>query len=306
MSLLHQIIRRRGGRRVKRPRRNGKKTFIVVAIIAVVAVGIGVVGVLAANKAHKSELAASEDTAKNDNKGSAQAGDKNGQQSDAKDNSQSSDSQNNYQNDSQSSDSQDSSKNGSQGSNSPNNSQNDSNSQSDTQSSSQSSEGTDSSASTYDPAIEEDNTAIHRYEFFISDCTWNEAFQSCIKRGGYLVRINSPEEYAYIRKEISKRGMTNIFFRIGGRRDSGSRDYYWVNAENKLFGGKLNAADSWCADEWQKGEPSFKDGNLEEKYMDLFFFDGEKRFVWNDVPDDMLAADPDYSGRLGYICEYGK
>lgn len=286
---------------MRRPRHNGKKIFIIVAIIVVIAAGIGAATALADYKAHKSNTDASKSAA-NDNKGNTQTGGKTDPQS-SKNNSQNSNSQNNSNNGSQSSNSQNDSNNGSQGSNSQNNS----NSQSNTQSPSQSGgDGAGSSAGTYDPSIGEDSTDIHRYEFFISDCTWKEAFQDCINRGGYLVRINSPEEYDYIRKQISKKGMTNIFFRIGGRRDSGSKDYYWVNAGNKLFGKKLNAADSWCADEWQKGEPSFKDGNLEEKYMDLFFFDGEKRFVWNDVPDNMLAADPDYSGRLGYICEYEK
>ena len=77
-----------------------------------------------------------------------------------------------------------------------------------------------------------------------------------------------------------------------------------MNENNKLFGEKLNSADSWCSDEWKNGEPSFQDGSLAEQYMDLFFYDGEKRFVWNDVPDDMLAAESAYSGFLGYICEY--
>lgn len=158
--------------------------------------------------------------------------------------------------------------------------------------------------STYDASIPDDDTAIHRYEYILSDCTWQEAFEDCLNRGGYLARINSSKEYEAIRKEISKQKMTNIYFRLGGRRDGQSQEYYWVNEDNKLFGEKLNSDSSWCSDEWMENEPSFQDGNLEEKYMDLFFFDGEKRFVWNDVPDDMLAAEPAYSGKLGYICEY--
>lgn len=178
------------------------------------------------------------------------------------------------------------------------------NSQDDAQNPSQDDSVTDNSGSTYDASIPGDDTGIHRYEYILSDGTWQEAFQDCIDRGGYLVRINSSSEYEYIRKEISRQKMTNIFFHIGGRRDSGSSDYYWVNEDNKLFGEKLNSDDSWCSDEWKKGEPSYKDGSLEELYMDLFFFDGEKRFVWNDIPDNMLAAEPAYSGKLGYICEY--
>lgn len=164
--------------------------------------------------------------------------------------------------------------------------------------------GNQGSEDTYDASVPEDDPAVHRYEYIISDCTWQEAFQDCLNRGGYLVRINSSKEYEAVRKEISRQKLTDIYFRIGGRRDSQSKDYYWVNEENKLFGEKLNSDDSWCSGEWMEHEPSFQDGNLEEKYLDLFFYDGEKRFVWNDVPDDMLQAEPAYSGKLGYICEY--
>lgn len=159
-------------------------------------------------------------------------------------------------------------------------------------------------ASTYDASAPADSTAIHRYEYIKSDCTWQEAFQNCINKGGYLVRINTEKEYEYIRKEITKQNMTDIYFRIGGRRDSQSKDYYWVNQDNKLFGDKLNSDSSWCSDAWMTNEPSFQDGNLQELYMDLFFSDKENRFVWNDVPNDMLQADPSYAGKLGYICEY--
>lgn len=160
------------------------------------------------------------------------------------------------------------------------------------------------SLNTYDSSIPADDSSIHRYEYIVKDATWEEAFQDCISRGGYLVRINSENEYEAIRKEISKQKLTNIYFHIGGRRDSQSQEYYWANEENKLFGEELNSENVWCSDAWKAGEPSFQDGNLEEKYMSLFFFDGEKRFVWNDTPNDMLAAEPAYSGQIGYICEY--
>lgn len=156
----------------------------------------------------------------------------------------------------------------------------------------------------YDASLPEDSTDIHRYELILSDATWTEAFQDCLNRGGYLVRINSESEYEYLRKEIVKQGMTNIFFRIGGERDINSKEYHWVNQNGVLFGGTLNSEDSWCSDAWGQGEPSFKDGNLDETYMNLFFMESEKRFIWNDVPNDMLAAEPAYAGSLGYICEY--
>lgn len=159
------------------------------------------------------------------------------------------------------------------------------------------------SVSTYEASYQEDDT-IHRYEVILQACTWQDAYQYCIDRGGYLVRINSNAEYETIRKKVVEQDATNILLYIGGRRDSGSQDYYWVNQNNQLFGDKLNDANSWSSDEWQQGEPSFQDGTTEELYMNLFFLDKEKRFVWNDIPNDMLAVEPAYSGVIGYICEY--
>ena len=153
---------------------------------------------------------------------------------------------------------------------------------------------------TYDPA----EGGIHRYEYFVSDCTWQEAYENCLAEGGYLVRINSQEEFDYIVSEIESRQMQNIQFKIGGRRDSGSEQYYWVDEENKLYGEQVNTASYWCSGAWMAGEPSFTDGSTQEDCLDIFYYSGENRWVMNDVPNDILSVAPEFSGKLGYICEY--
>ncbi|MRM87789.1 C-type lectin domain-containing protein [Faecalicatena contorta] len=268
---------------MKKPRHNGKiLAIVIIGVIVVFAAGIGL-GIVTGKKVQDSQKVTSNDAAgkaEQDKNSAAQKGDA---ANTDKDNGTKDPANNNTGDNAgdHAGEGTDSSKDNSQDEN-----------------------AADQNAGTYDASAPADDAAIHRYEYIKSDCTWTEAFQDCLNRGGYLARINSSEEYEYIRKEISRAGMTNIFFRIGGRRDDNSKDYYWVNENNKLFGEKLNSEDSWCSDEWKNGEPSFQDGSLEEQYMDLFFYDGEKRFVWNDVPDDMLAAESSYTGFLGYICEY--
>lgn len=162
----------------------------------------------------------------------------------------------------------------------------------------------DKYATKKEPAYDVTEGGIHRYEYVVSDCTWSEAYQNCLKAGGYLVRINSLDEYNYIINEIEQRQMTNIQFRIGGRRDSTSKDYYWVDRSNQLYGEKINADSYWTKEIWLTGEPSFSDGSVQEEYLDIFYYANETRWVLNDVPDDILSTAPEFSGKFGYICEY--
>ena len=145
---------------------------------------------------------------------------------------------------------------------------------------------------------------IHSYSFFVEDITWKEAYEKAAGKGGYLVHINSREEYDYILKEISRQGYDKIQFLIGGRRSSDGKAYYWVDSNNKLYGDKLNASDYWASGEWHDGEPSFKDGNVEEKYMDIFYNSTKGRWGWNDVPNDIVSVVSYFSGKIGYIVEY--
>lgn len=145
---------------------------------------------------------------------------------------------------------------------------------------------------------------IHKYEYVVNDCSWSEAYQKCLESGGYLARINSQEEYDYILSQINQKQMENIHFRIGGRRDENSQDYYWVDDMNNLYGEKINSEDYWCSGQWMTGQPSFSDKDTQENCLDIFYYQKEDRWVWNDVPDDILKTVPEYAGKLGYICEY--
>lgn len=142
----------------------------------------------------------------------------------------------------------------------------------------------------------------HEYEFYLEDCSWSEAYQKCLDQGGYLVHINSYDEYEYIVSKIYEKKLEQDVFYIGGERDD---DYFfhWVDLDGSLYKEKLNGSDSWSKDAWLTGEPSFTDqDNNDEKCMMMFHSSEEGRWVWNDVINDVNTYDV-YSGKLAYIME---
>jgi len=149
-------------------------------------------------------------------------------------------------------------------------------------------------------------TGAGTYQYFVEDCTWTEAFSKAVGMGGHLVYIETRQEYYDILKDINSRGYTKVHFFIGGRRDVSDSDYFWADEDNVLFGTCLSDDDYWASTEWLPGEPSLTDpnNNTIEQYLDIFYYETLGRWVWNDVPDDILAVVPSYSGRIGYIVEW--
>lgn len=146
---------------------------------------------------------------------------------------------------------------------------------------------------------------IHTYELIVSDVTWTQAYEDCISRGGHLVRINSEEEYQAILQQISQEDKGNIKFWLGGTRDADSHEYHWAY-EDGSYGDEVLNSDDKYASYWLSGEPSYEDEAVgsQEMYMNMFYMKKEDRWVWNDVPDDLIAAVNTYAGTVGYICEY--
>ena len=147
-------------------------------------------------------------------------------------------------------------------------------------------------------------SAGHSYRLVVSDCTWQQAFQNAVAAGGRLATFETADEFNSIIAQIGQAGLSQIMFRIGGRRDPNSTQYFWTDSSNSLSGEVLNNPSSWAYTAWMKGEPSIQDGNIQETCMDMYYYQPEGRWVLNDVPDDIISVVPGYSGMLGYIIEF--
>ena len=147
---------------------------------------------------------------------------------------------------------------------------------------------------------------IHEYILCVEDCTWEEAFQRCKEKGGYLVRINTKEEFTYIRNLIKEQGYEKIQFYIGMRRELDEKAYYLVDENNEQIGDRMdNGYTKWCKNIWLSGEPTYRDSvlKIEETCVSLFRYSATGKWVFNDVPEDLIGALSTNKGKVGYICE---
>lgn len=151
-----------------------------------------------------------------------------------------------------------------------------------------------------------DEVGIHTYEIFSFNGSWQEAFDACLQKGGYLLRINSEEEYECILESLDNLNFRDYRLYLGGRQDIASKQYYWVNESNNCYGESLNGLGKWCSGNWMVGEPSFHDDTLkmDETVMEMFFYSEENRWVWNDIPNNLQDYMSGSSKKIGYICEY--
>lgn len=145
----------------------------------------------------------------------------------------------------------------------------------------------------------------HSYKIIMGDFTWEEAYDDALSHGGYLVNFESDEEFEKVKQilHLNDESKSKLKLWIGGKRTEHSYEYRWIDSENSYGSEILNESGYWM-----KNEPSFRDDsmNLDEYYMDIFFYKKENRWVWNDAPNDIIAAVPGYAGTVGYICEFEK
>lgn len=156
-----------------------------------------------------------------------------------------------------------------------------------------------------------DTKDIHDYEIVRGDVTWYEAQENALNKGGYLVHINSKEEYDRIVELIENEGLHDGIFWIGGTRTSYfENEYTWAYKDNTYKKCTEILEKNPEYDEfWLNGEPSYtgEDANgitTDEEYLDMFYSKKQGRFVWNDVPSDIISIVPSYAGKVAYIIEF--
>lgn len=151
-----------------------------------------------------------------------------------------------------------------------------------------------------------DDEALHDYEIITADVTWEEAFNDCVRRGGYLCRINSEEENEKIKELLNEKNVRGVVY-LGGIREENSNEYHWVDSDRNPFDEVINSDKNMKY--WFDGEPSFSDmvndKEIPECYMAIIYSGAVDDWIWNDVSNDVLSLAPNYyTGRLSYICEY--
>lgn len=166
--------------------------------------------------------------------------------------------------------------------------------------SSDSGSSSDSSSSSSSSAKKE---TTHSYTVVIKDVTWDQAQSEAVAAGGYLCRIDQEGEFEKVVAQAENQGASNGKLFIGGKRFSGSDSYYWVDAKGNKTGSSLNSSSNWLT-----GDPSYTDtdpsGNtVQEDKMAIFYYDNGGKWVWADVPNNILQTAPEYSGKIGYIIE---
>ena len=143
------------------------------------------------------------------------------------------------------------------------------------------------------------------YEVCMEDCTWQQAFDRSIEAGGHLATIETEKEFKALTEMIDEQGLSDARLYISAARSDDSAEYYWIDASGRMKGNMMNDGKSYLSGKWENGEPSFEgeSGNLIENRVILVH---KLRGYWRlkDVPDNMLAAEPDMSSKVGYIIEY--
>ncbi|MCM1126303.1 MAG: C-type lectin domain-containing protein [Lachnospiraceae bacterium] len=148
-------------------------------------------------------------------------------------------------------------------------------------------------------------SANHYYKLVEADMTWTEAEAACRKWGGYLATITSWEEFERIQEQIIQEEKTDIAFWIGAARRGAITDFYCLEPGMDLGYSMLSLYKAlWSGFWWEKPRLIEADEGAEEGFVMMRYSSDDGRYYYWDIPDDILAVRPTFTGKIGYICEY--
>ena len=128
----------------------------------------------------------------------------------------------------------------------------------------------------------------HTYQLFVEDVSWEKAAERCREMGGYLVTIDTEDEFKRIVTLAQNSEIGMVW--VGGRRIDGA--IVWESGDTVEYY------------KWDFGEPSYRDSydGAEEDCILLWDHNG---WFYNDSRNDPIADYPTaYRGKLAYVCEF--
>ncbi len=153
-------------------------------------------------------------------------------------------------------------------------------------------------------------SADHKYELIVQDCSWNDAQKICLEKGGYLATVTCTDEAKVISELIKEEGHTDKAFFVGYRSCEWVGDTFcsfrWINKDGSYQEVMPSMYDFWDYHspgyDYTKNEWSFEGGEQEVGLVKFFEEDG-MIYIF-DAPDRILNVSPEYTGKLGFVCEY--
>ena len=154
-------------------------------------------------------------------------------------------------------------------------------------------------------------SANHYYKLIKADMTWTEAEAACREIGGYLANITSWEEFERIQEQIIQEEKTDIGFWIGAMcsRERENHGFHCIEPGGDLGYDMLSHSKALWYGFWWDDEPSYNGltevgEEVREGFVMMRYSSDDGRYYYWDMPDDILAARPSCTGKIGYICEY--
>lgn len=150
-------------------------------------------------------------------------------------------------------------------------------------------------------------SAGHRYELIEDDVTWEEAQTLCHEKGGYLATITSPDEQDAVAALIAKEEKQDISFYVGYRSSEWiGEEFYgsrWINKDGSL-------TDAFNLYNFRKySSPDYEPGQYkwDRDHTDcglVKYYNREEQIYLFEAPENLPDVSPEYSGKMGYICEF--